>query len=632
MRISGIIHQQVCQLKWHLLACLGLIMVLPIEEAVVNLKEGDGFSSIRMVIFSMMFAPLLAGLIACANVQSDLDEKRYIFWRSKPASVKLLITLKFFVGLIASFVILICPVAFGIISGGVSAEYFRESDIRYILPLLVLLTIMTYSLCFGGNVLVRSTARAWLIGMLLAGFFLVFPFMLPLGYRDFMSDIMSGMVMIYLVIMLVASLAAFMFSLFASQHDWHLRANLKSLLWVGAGLVFILMMFFSSQVANIRVLDEKEIESSYWWNTLDYIGNRVVYQGHSYIDDDKDSISFHKIGSGNVGTYGYGNIGKDSSGRRVHYGPRVAGYNEEIYPYPGYGKLLYKDAGNEIFSFSIHTYYRSEGQGPSRKTFYEKVYLRSYKGTGKNWGPVCELDLSDYLTENWFPRIGMRLIGDKIIVFIRRSFVVVDATDPGELKLVDAKLDVLKGRIPSYSRDSRIDFIIPLVPVEGIGNEEKIKLSIDWYYGKSYFYESSIVDIHDGKISFFLVSRNDNDNDIARFDVIRWEEEKIYCRFSVSRPFTILEGMTGIHYYYGHKFVKNGKLYCQGDKTLLVFDVRSGRGIRKLGHFVRMNYDIYDIVVLEDGNILLSVRLDTNLVKNRSNEQKNYLYLLKNPE
>ena len=42
MRVSGIIHQQICQLKWHLLACLGLLMVLPVEEAVVNLKAGDG--------------------------------------------------------------------------------------------------------------------------------------------------------------------------------------------------------------------------------------------------------------------------------------------------------------------------------------------------------------------------------------------------------------------------------------------------------------------------------------------------------------------------------------------------------------------------------------------------------------
>jgi len=624
MKIQGIIHQQICQLRWHLLACLGMIMVLPIEEAIVNLRAGDGFHSFGMVYAALAFSPLLAGLIACANVQGDLNEKRYIFWRSKPANVKRLMALKFFVGLIVSLAIIACPFVFGFVSSALCGEDLLGRDLKHFVPILFIIAVMTYSLCFGCNVLVRNTARSWLVGMLLTGFVLVFPFMLPLGYTDIISDIDVAAFGFYPAIILIASAAAFVLAIYAAQHDWHLRTNLKSLLWVGGGLVFILMMLFSSQVANIKVLQEKEIESSWWQGSLDYAGDRIVYHGHSYIDDDKDVISFLKIGSGNVGTYGHGNIGTDSSGRRIHYGPRVAGYEEQIYP--EYSELLCKGAGNEIFSFSIHAYFRREGQGSSRKVFYEKIYLRCYKRTVKNWEPICELDLSDYLTDNRSPRIAMRLIGDKIIVFIRRSFVVVDATDPGELKLMYAKLDVLKGRIPSYSRDSRKEFIIPLVPVEGIGIEEKIKLSIDWYYS-IYIYEASIVDIHDGKISFFLVSFND----IARFDVTNWDDEKVYCRFSTSRPFTILEGMTRTSHFY-RKFVKNGKLYCQEDKTLLVFDIRSNRRIRKLGHFVRMNYDIRDIAVLENGNILLYVSLDTNLGKNRPNQQKTYLYLLKNPE
>jgi hypothetical protein len=164
------------------------------------------------------------------------------------------------------------------------------------------------------------------------------------------------------------------------------------------------------------------------------------------------------------------------------------------------------------------------------------------------------------------------------------------------------------------------------VPVEGISIEEKIKLSIDWYYS-NYIYEASIVDIHDGKLAFFFVDYDD----IVRFDVTRWDKENIYCRFSTARSLTILEGMTGA-LERRKAFVKNGKLYCHGDKTLLVFDIRSNRRIRKLGHFVRMDYDIEDIAVLEDGNILLCVRWDGDFGRIRSNEEKNYLYLLKNPE
>ena len=105
MKISSIIRQQICQLKWYILACIGIIMILPIENALVDFKEGYGFQSASMDPFSTIFAPLLAGLIACANIQGDLQDKRYTFWRSKPAGIKKIMSLKYFVGLIISLFI-----------------------------------------------------------------------------------------------------------------------------------------------------------------------------------------------------------------------------------------------------------------------------------------------------------------------------------------------------------------------------------------------------------------------------------------------------------------------------------------------------------------------------------------------
>ena len=173
------------------------------------------------------------------------------------------------------------------------------------------------------------------------------------------------------------------------------------------------------------------------------------------------------------------------------------------------------------------------------------------------------------------------------------------------------------------------------MPIEGIDIEERIKLSIDlnyrFYYDDSSIYESSIVDVQDGKFAFFFVDTFNYD-DVARFDVIRWDDEKIYCKFSNSRPFTILESMTGADRFNRENFVKNGKFYCRNDHTLMVFDIRSNRKIRKLGHFVRMSYEIDDIAVLEDGNIVLCTRQDYDLADRHSKEPKTYLYLLKNPE
>ena len=625
MRVSGIIHQQICQLKWHLLACLGLIMVLPIEEAIVNLKEGDGFFSTAMTSLAVMFSPLLAGLIACANVQGDLNEKRYIFWRSKPANVKLLISMKFFIGLIASLLVIACPVVFAIVSNLIwNEEGIDKWFFKFYVPLPILIAIMTYSLCFACNVVVRKTARAWLIGMLIGCFLLVLPFMLPLDFKDFVNDVMIWSWGPYLAIMLATPAAAFVFALYAAKHDWHLRTNLKSLLWVGAGLAFVLLMLFSSQVANIKVLHEKEVEDSSGWSSIANVGGKLIFQGQSYvsgrsyIDIDNDNISLSNISR---------ELDYRIANRRP---PEMEGYYVRRYPSDG---MLYKNVGNDVYSFNIHAYYRKEGRGPSQKRFYEKAYLRSYKHDGKNRMPICELDISDCLPDriNIHLRVAMRLIDNRLIACVNNSCVVVDVTDPGELKLIEKKLDVLKQIRPYTYKDRKKEFAIPLVPVEGIGLEERIRFSIDlsyrFYYGSNNFYESSIVDVHDAKFAFFFVDYDD----IVRFDVIRWDDENIYCQLSGTRPFTILESMTGATRFYNDKFVKNGKLYCRNDHTLMVFDIRSNRRIRKLGHFVRMEYKIRDMAILEDGNILLCVEWNPE-VFTRPEEQEYYLYLLKNPE
>jgi hypothetical protein len=625
MKTRLIIHQQICQLRWHLLACLGLLMVLPIEEAVVNLRAGGGFYSAEMVVAAVTFSPLLAGLLACAIVQGDLDEKRYIFWRSKPANVKLLMALKYFVGLVASLLVLACPLVFAVVTIVLFAKDRIERGLMYSVPFLVLIGLMTYSLCFACNVLVRKTARAWLIGMLLAGFLLVLPFILPLNCRDFVTDLVMWTPISYLVTVLVASVAAFVFALYAAQHDWHLRTGLKALLWIGAGLVFVLLMLLKSQVANIKVLDEKQIKSSSGC-TLDNLQNRIILGGRSYVDVSKDSISLQRIAASPI----HGNLGIDSAGRRIIYGPRVKGFSEDVYPRQGRG--LYKSAGNDIYYFVMLGYYKKEGEGPYPKTTYEKVYLRSYKLTRESWMPADELDLSDCLASGTTSlRMAMRLIDNVIVACVDRNCIVVDVTEPGQLKRIDTKLDALKR--PVYDQDRREEFAIPLVPVEGIGIEEKIRFSIDLNY-KPYgvnndIYKSSIVDIHDGKIAFFLVSVV-SDSDIARFDVVRWDRENIYCRFSTARPFTIMESIGGL--YFRDVFVKGGNLYCYGQDTLLVFDIRSGRRIRKLGHFVRMDYGIEDAAVLGDGDILLSVRWYNDLSQSYpSDNSKSYLYLLKNP-
>ncbi len=101
-------------------------MVLPLEEAIAGFLDGGGFYPLAMVMPSIMLGPLLAGLIACANVQADLNDRRYIFWRSKPVGVKRFITLKYAAGLIVALLIQACPMVFAMVT---SAIYDEEQSV-----------------------------------------------------------------------------------------------------------------------------------------------------------------------------------------------------------------------------------------------------------------------------------------------------------------------------------------------------------------------------------------------------------------------------------------------------------------------------------------------------------------------
>jgi hypothetical protein len=445
--------------------------------------------------------------------------------------------------------------------------------------------------------------------------------MLPLNFKDFIIDIATFTFGSLIAIILVTS-AAFLFALYAVKFDWHLKTNLKGLLWVIAGLAFVLLMLFSSQVANIKVLQEKEIKLSQRnWPLIQNIGDKLILQGKRYIQIEKDNISL--INKSGVPIYGVFN-----------HLPDIEGYNADRYPKEG---KLYKNVGDDIYSFNIHVYFRHEGEGESTKTFFEKAFLRSYKHPDRQ-KPVCELDISDCLTgrKRWI-RTAMRLIDDKLIACVNNSCILLDATDPNELKLIDKKIDVLKRYLPFTYKARVKELSIPLVPIEEISMEERIRLSIDLNYGfwdkNNKIYESSIVDVDDDKFAFFFVDYED----VARFDVTGWDEENVYCTFSGARPFTILEVFTASGHFDYDNIVKNGKLYSYDKNTLMVFDVRSKSKIRKLGHFVRMEYEIKDITVLEDGNILACMQWqydpdDYGLDRLKKEDRHYYLYLLKDPE
>ena len=232
----------------------------------------------------------------------------------------------------------------------------------------------------------------------------------------------------------------------------------------------------------------------------------------------------------------------------------------------------------------------------------------------------------------------MRLVDDTLVVLSDKSFAAVRIKDTGEFELLGKKEGGLRP-VGANAADRTKIFKVPLIEAQGVSVEDRVKLSIDvgllYYMSYNYkrnrqFSRQSLVDVHDGRISFVLV----DELEITRYDVIEWDDEFVYCRFRDLRPFTFLEQMFGQINEHDEYFVKDGKLYASERQKLVVFDVRSKR-IRKLGHFERLSedFDIKNFEVLDDGNILMYARTERRPAQKGNNWiVKNYLYLLKNPE
>lgn len=584
--IMRVIHQQVRQVMWQFLACLGLVMILPIEEAFVNLKDGDGFYSHGMSIVGIMIAMPLMGLIACSNVQADFREGRCDFWRSRPIRTKIFVTLKFFIGLMVALVLMACPAVFGIVSGvvcnGRDGEPLMVADT---LGVASIIGAIVYSFCFASNMVIRRTARGWLIGLAAASLAVFLPFILPLGIKDIGSDLVRVALRFYLTMSLLLLAGSFIFSLIAASRNWHLRTNLKGLMWAVAGLLFALMMFFSSQVANIKVLDEKEVKLIYHTSFQNFDGE-IVFNGQNYVELDNNKISLRPA-------FGYAQIHTRRDFPKVD-----ASYEVSRYPNDPWGEALVKKIDDDLYAFELQQLFRRTG--PKKRTVVEKVFLVSHKYADNGWQVASTIDISDSIDENkglWV--MEMRLIDDRLVVLFRGNVIVADTSEPEELELVSREPDLFMRRI---EHNRRKEFSIPLLPVEGVSIEERVKLSIDLAYGYDFdVHKYSMVDMHDGKMVFVAINR---ERGVTRYDITGWDDKKVYCQLGAFRNFTFLERrLQGGGF--NRAFVKDGRLYSFNQDELYVFDIRLENRIRKLGHIVRGYYDLRDIEVLADGNILV---------------------------
>lgn len=630
MKLRLLLHQQIFQIRWQFFACLGLIMALPLEEAMVNLIDGDGFHTIGFVLLSVMIAPFLAGLVACASVQADLDNRRDCFWRSRPVRVQTFMMFKYSVGIVLTLILMACPVLFSM----VSTHFCKPlSEDIWTMPLvynMVFVSAMAYSLCFLCNVLIRKTARAWLVGMTVTALLLLMPFVLPLNFRDLRADFLTVISPVYVFLTLGTAVAAMALMLLAASCNWHLRTNLKGLLWIGGAGLFLLMLLSSRQVANIKVLDETR--QSGGAVAFSRVADQYEF-GNQAVRVENNQLL---LAQGDAAAVKASEFLR--SERLPFYRDKTQKKRLETYPHESF---VYHEINGQLYAFAMYHYYELEDREYDNGRTYQtavslKCSLRGYLFSNGQYELVAEQDLSDCLHQDGTGYITCRIVGDTIIAIVEDQCVSVSIGHSGQLTVLGQEKIKRYRFFEDWAED--LEFKIPLLPLKGVDPVERIRATIDFSLWGGYRYNDSFarrscVDIDAGQIFFYNVF----EFEIVRYDVLRWDDEYIYCRFHDVRPFSYLERMS--HWNHDDRifFVQDGKLYIYSSTKLMVFDIRC-RQMRKLGHWERWGEGcrIEQLEVLKDGNLLLKSLGDKVIVEERPGgviyDCNSNLYLLKNPQ
>lgn len=626
MTVTRVLHQQFMQLRWHLLACVGFIMVLPIQEAIINLRDKDGHFESGLSGISLALAPLLAALLACANVQADMDERRDLFWRAKPVRIGAFVSLKYLTGILLTVVLIACPVLFVLGITRILGESVISTRVYHYLLTIFLLSLLCYTLCFFANVLIRKTARAWLIGITLAGFILFSPMLLSLQFKDISVDIENTLSRTYTILTLSISLIGVVLIYLACRYNWHIQTNLKGLLWAGTGLAFGITLLLTRQVANIPVLDETARELKLNARTTPYrFQDQILIPGQKAIKAESGKLMLAPLPE---------DLAADAHRLSFRYHRLHDGDSRSkicIYPRPGwdeYGCLHHYK--NQTYTLGLFAHYRQERDtsDQGRKiTFVEDFSLHSFKAQQ----PVGALDLAGTLDSTRHRRYALRAFDDRLLLAVNNELMDIQLTEDGSLQLVDHK------RIQILARPKRTGpFTVPLIPVEHLPIHDRIRMSIDlvfWpvmrdLFNGTSFQQNSLVDINGDSIRFATIDRYR----ITCYEVIDWDQKVIRCQQLYERRLNWLEASIR---HFSH-FVENGKLYTYTDKMVMVFDLRSPHGIRKLGHFQRLhqNFNIQSIRIDGQDNLFVfSVRHESERIGDEWKHHRYYtVHLLKDPK
>ncbi len=608
------------EVRWFLIAGLGVFVAFPLIEATFHYCRGYGFRSDMGNAIAPAFGGVFAIFVAVGLTCQDLRDKLTVFWQSRPISIWWWITAKYITGLVVVMVVCSTPLIMQI---QMSKAYYPNRGLDSLYSFLSCHTftlILIYSLSFVVGCLVRKATYAAIfsIGITLLVYFL--PLLVPpLAWFSIFNLMEQWPVKIvrlstlgpggswfgeklriiqipgvadyglrynvewlqYIIVVFVCSVAGIIFSGMAIKRNWRLKMEQKFMFWSLGVIVLLLLFTLAFQIgSNMTCLQRINLPTK---------GFGSVY--NITVEGDQGVVLFSDgpfKGSGEDKKYIVSKLDLSKPDVIIAPGVTVAatGSPGEIRYYMR--TVVWSAKNSSYVYFLLQKMEKEERWKQTGLSLCVASLNTSLKDPIINRIDVLPYKLSSPIYD--VPKI--HLYKEKIYVYDGNKLLVIDVDTPDKPK-VSKELQERFGFAGETGGSGRSTLNLRLISSENLSFEERLNLTLEIYGDRPYVMASDGNKLIAACSDFIRVYEFTKLNgDIAEFEQISQRYPKPLERY--------------LHWYPRHMVMRDGLAYVLNLRnSMTAFDVSRSGQIEKVGHFASPGGELAGIAPLTGGNILV---------------------------
>jgi hypothetical protein len=393
----------------------------------------------------------------------------------------------------------------------------------------------------------------------------------------------------YIAFALVGSFAAIVIAGIAVKRNWRLKVGQKLMFWLlgGVGMLLFLTVVFQlrSNLECVRQIPLKpEGEGRCFVEAIACDGDKGVFLLRGIKPEYAEGEAMY------YSLMTFDLSAKESFGEEIVIPKDLRMTARQL----AFKELVWSARNPQWAYFIKKSWSKNETDGKGR---VDKVELLTISLTeGGVMTVIDKLDILPYLGDRdtiW----GMYMLNGTIYASVSDKLFIFDVGTDGRpvlRKVIKERYGVYGGDgVRDVSERVRAGISVRLVPVEGLGVEERLKITVGLTGYRVIASEGDIVVVADYDFPLTVYRLKEIKDDVATLEMA-----------SFRRP-TPLERFTGM--FPTQVLVRDGLAYVVGSGLggLSVYDVRQPQQIRRIGHYAAPNESLQAIAPLPDGNILV---------------------------